>query len=520
MKKKYKITISIVLLFCFSSYSQKSQNNSQQVPAPTKTRQQLNNQKSNNLVSPSAFNTLARRSLNFLILGESSTNQGLEFELNEERTEISASGYLNIGNMLGTIEGDFTANDGVYFFDQSDKATKATFTFNLFGTFESRKYNVKDNLDSQLAFIKKAIYEVDSVEHYKKNYALLKKFIKSELGIDFIDVDCGSKKIPLKYKNYCKDFEKHSELFDISSYNLGSNEKAEIVKKYAKDGENGDRKFEIKKFDEEENEITNRHWPITITLDKKINYIKLIKDFEKYESRYLALKDSLDNQELNNVKDIWNSKKVTFGGGSIFYSREILPLFDQESTSSNFSDRFIDERGTLFGIRGQLNRLWQNSNSRFVLLRGLIGLSRGSNFDSFTKRTFGVFQGTGQPLEGDEVNIIQSKEAYISSSPYEFGFRQDYTFEVYWKFLENIGIFGSVGYNRTGFNSEEVSSIERYPLRTGVLLSLISKNDKDVLLTLQLFLDRTNLNLYPSGEEGDLRFGFRVGLPVNIGKNL
>lgn len=522
MKKKCKITIWIVLLFCFSSYSQKSQNNSQQVPAPTKTRQPLNNQKSNNLVSPSAFNTLARRSLNFLILGENGTNQGLELELNEERTEISASGYVNVGRMLGTIEGDFKVNDGVYFFDQSDKATKATFTFNLFGTSEARNYEVKNQLDSQLAYIKKAIYEVDSVEYYKKNYALLKAFIKKELKIEFDDY-CGSKKIPRKYRNYCKDLKKSEELkqlYDISSFKLGKDEISEISKKYTKDAENGDRKFDIIGIDKDGDTISDDDWPITIKLDKKINYVKLIKDFEKFESRYLALRDSLNNHEINSVKDIWTRKKVTFGGGSIFYSREILPLFDQESTSSSFDDRFMDERGNLFGIKGQLNRLWQNSNSSFFLIRGLAGLSKGSNFDSFTKRTFGISQTTGEPLENDEIIIEQSKEAYVSDSPYEFGFRQDYSFELYWKFWENIGVFGTIGYNRTGFDSDEVSSVERYPLRTGLLLSLNSKKDKDVLLTLQLFLDRTDLNLYPSGEEGDLRFGFRVGLPVNIGKNL
>ena len=81
-----------------------------------------------------------------------------------------------------------------------------------------------------------------------------------------------------------------------------------------------------------------------------------------------------------------------------------------------------------------------------------------------------------------------------------------------------IGLFGRIGYENIKFNrGSSADDIEKYPMRIGVLFNLKNKEKDKPVVTIQAFLDRTDLNLDPTSDpDNDLRFGLGIGLPINI----
>ena len=108
--------------------------------------------------------------------------------------------------------------------------------------------------------------------------------------------------------------------------------------------------------------------------------------------------------------------------------------------------------------------------------------------------------------------------AFIGDSRYEYGTSNSVKLETYYyPFNIPIGLFGILSYEYINFSRlKDVQDKELSPMRLGVLFNLKNKEKDKPLVTIQAFLDRTDLSLSPNGRDNDLRFGLGVGLPINI----
>ncbi|TSE05865.1 hypothetical protein [Aquimarina algiphila] len=483
-----KITLSIFLMLLYSSL----------------VNSQIND-KSNNLVSPGAFNKLVFQDLNFLVLGDNTPQQGLLFELKEEKSLIKASGYLKSFNFgFFTVDGDFSVDNGVYFFDENDGSKKSKFTVNFYSGIgkSSRKYNGSKDVAIQRAFIKKNLFLQDSLTKYFYRYKdLREEMLAHNLPVDTsLSYDKMKEKLIKVYEIDVDDpkYSIHRESTDMSVYTVKER--------------GSDRNLVVKNPKKDTIEIDQ-------TLTDGINVLKLIQDYEKATTKLDSVISIAQKKEIEITNKSWNSKLIPFFGVSAFYQRESTTLYEP-SDGGSFDDFFNDITGDLYGISGSFNVVKQWKNQSYFVARGLTSFSRSSNIDEFTQQTITLNTPTGDIIDGNPVTIASSKKGYVGDSSYTYGFKQSYSAEFYlaWK---NLGAFVNVGYDNMMFSEESgVSDLESYPGRLGLLLNLKSKDEEKNILTLQLFMDRQDLNKSPNGDDKDLRFGFKVGLPINISKKL
>ncbi|WP_027391263.1 hypothetical protein [Aquimarina latercula] len=488
-----KTTLSLILLFIFRAYSQDI------------------TVKSDQLVSDDAFNKLIFQDLNFMILGDNAPQQGLAFELNDKQTQIAASGYLgNYKSAFFTIDGAFSVDNGVYFFDENGGSKQSKFTVNTYiprgnakrgfpslqnkvdkhklkRAFIKRNFNIHRDIPLKL-YTYKGLYNlmlqhnlpVESDTYYSTIIAQVEEYDSSIV----IDRSSSIDPIPVPAK---------------SKYKLKTPRKRnKLIIENTRDWKKGE----------------------TYNLDPNFDVLKLIADYEKAKADLDSLIESTKDKEIEITRDIWTSKTIDFFGISAFYQRESTTLYNFEENMS-FNSLFSDIIGDLYGITGSYNYTKQWKGQRYFIFRGLASFSRGSNIGAFRQSTINLNTPTGDIIDGEPVTITNSRTGYVGEGRYTYGFRQGYDVEVYYSFFKSIGIFGNIGYDKLGFSDESnLESIETFPMRIGALLNLKSKDKQKNILTLQVFIDRQDLNKEPNGDDKDLRFGFKVGLPINIGKKL
>jgi len=89
---------------------------------------------SNKQVSESLFDSLTFRDLNFLIVGDDSPKEGLSLEYADDLSTLETSIYLSEVDFFGadfiTADADFSADSGIYFFDDN-AGKKATISLNI-----------------------------------------------------------------------------------------------------------------------------------------------------------------------------------------------------------------------------------------------------------------------------------------------------------------------------------------------------------------------------------------------------
>ncbi|WP_298539476.1 hypothetical protein [uncultured Aquimarina sp.] len=459
--------------------------------------------KSNNLVSPGAFNKLVFQDLNFLVVGENTPQQGVLFELKEEKSLIKASGYLKSFNFgFFTVDGDFSVDNGVYFFDENDGSKKSKFTLNFYSGIgkSSRKYDNLKDVDIQRAFIKKNLFLQDSLTKYFYRYDdLRKEMIAHNLPVDKLtsSYDKMKKELKKKYKIDIDDpkYLKQKVDTDLSVYSTKTrgNNRNLIVNKAG-------------------NAVFNQ------VLKDGVDVLKLIQDYEKAATKLDSVISIAQKKEIEITNKSWNSKLIPFFGVSAFYQRESTTLYEPIAGGS-FGDFFNDITGDLYGVSGSFNVVKQWKDQSYFVARGLTSFSRSSNIDEFTQQTITLNTPTGDIIDGNPVTIANSKKGYVGDNSYAYGFKQSYSTEVYFAW-RNLGAFVNVGYDNIMFSEESgVTDLESYPGRLGLLFNLKSKDDLKTILTLQVFVDRKDLDEAPRDKNGR-RFGFKVGLPINISKKL
>lgn len=470
-------------------------------------------------VSDKAFSEKVSTDYNFLILGENSPQQGISATLNDDQTNIKISGNILLkGKHIISIEADLSASNGLFFFDEKNGSDKGRITGNYFLRIgESAEFYRLPPLTKTK--IKLEVLEL--ITQAKSDYGHLKNLIRKVVTErTFKDTD----KL-IKEDNKDSVYIKLNEL--ISNYLKGSKITIESL---------GERNFKetdyyFKNDDKEKSKrvIYNdlKKGNVTIVNAETMKLSKLLNDFfTKREFILKKLEDSIQNIELKNAEKKWASTRFWFLGISPFFERQGLKRFSFDETLS-FDDMFVDERGSSYGFTATIN-FSQNKEigslnewkPQSIFARAGISFSRSSNFSSFKNSSLGGTELIGTDVNGNPVQLSKSNEAFVEDTPLEFGFRFGAFAELYIYPFKSIGVFGRFGYDNINFDSDSgVNDIKRMPLRTGLLFNLNNKEKDKPIVTIQAFLDRTDLRLDPSEPNNDLRFGIGVGLPINLRSN-
>lgn len=460
------------------------------------------------------FNTLIKRDLTFLIVGEKNPTQGLDFELNDDKTKITAGGFLNILNGLMTLEGDLSADDGVYFFND-DGAKKASISFNYFRAFGGLGgYNIDSNANTQRIYIKKALLKADTLLTIKRDYIFLYQYLRAngipveqvkDLDEEFTETNkVNDSKInySIKKEFLLSNFQYIKDEYDKKYFNPNGGGKTRSVEIYEED------------LKEDSDEVL-RH---SFKLKYSLKTLELIEDYQKAKERFDNRNTTMANLNIENSASAWNYRSLKFLSFSGSYSRESLDIYNQNSDADTLSKRFHDTKGDLFKLNSSFNFYKLFKRGYYLFFKGGIGVGRASNISSFSKKTFQVSLPIGQLTEDTDITNIQSQEGYTGANRYKYGFLKEGTVEVYFG-GKVLGIFSKIGYEKIEYNEDGIKDFETYPWRCGLIFNLKSKSDKATSLILQIFVNRENLNLHPKADD-DLNYGLSVGLPINIRKKL
>lgn len=446
------------------------------------------------LLSTGAYTKMISEELNYLILGETSPQQGFGFTLNDDKSNLKISGLLTEWNKsLLTTEADLTASDGIYFFDENGGSKQSKISINYF-------HNI----------INRSVYIDDHDESYTMKLLLIQEVLKENAG-------------------------KYNELLRIlTSYNLPIDEKhrnsakSELVKVFKKFKLNYDSKnsynFNLKDY---KRKSTEKVWVKNKFVDKQTDY-NLSKVYEEYRKAVYHINNKLEDEiyeiERRVVKNHWTSHKLFFIGAKGFYQRESFRRFTYDS-ALEFSKMFSNEKGDVFGGEMSLNfnynmetrNRWWQPNNLFIRVNGKF--RRASNISRFKNNSINTNSFIGNDVNGTPINSSGTDNAYIGDSLYEYGFGTSIGIDLYVFPSKKIplGLFLELSHEYISFDKDkEIDDIQLSPLRTGILYNLKNKEKDKPIVTISLFMDRTDLSLSPNGNDNDLKFGVGVGIPVNF----
>jgi hypothetical protein len=515
MKTNY--FLCVLLLFCaYSSYSQDT------ISKP---------------ISESAFNKNIMQDINFMVLGDNNVKQGFSYTLDEEKTELTISGsLLNKKTYILTTDGSFSVDDGAFVFDNKDGSKKGKLSMNLFIpiSFLNRKYfpAVKNHDDSNLANrarIKNYLIANELPEKVLDTFRTLDAIMEA-LGLprsSIIKKKSSFLEGSLEVQHNLKLIEKLNEKMIVDTINTKSIEE-KAFKALIKYYQGPITSTQYKNFAEFINAINNGKKNKIRIEGKKVNdkmeYINyevpdglniesLFKDYDKIVARAKNIDEEIDDLQIKNFSPIWTYESTSYVGFSPYYAREGLETYNADNTILEFSDRFKEQRGDLYGLSTSFNYVgYKNKgslNGAFLVFRGLVTLGRGSNFSDFKKKEY-VYNNVVDQIGLNDISEVQKKTGYYTknNASYQYGFFQEYSFETYAS-LKNLGVFCKIGYSK----NQALAKQDAIPFETGIMINL--KSEKKNIVSVLLFVERENLHLHP---DDDMNFGFKIGLPINIKK--
>lgn len=463
------------------------------------------------LVSAAAYNKMVSQNFSYLLLSENSPQQGISATVNDKGSNLKINGLLYNGAPgVVTMEADLTSTNGVYFFDEEKGGQQAKISFNYYRSLLSlSKYNKPNylkNSTNRLAILE-AILEAKN--KHDKYYDLL------------TDPNITSTNFSGLQK-------------DIDTSHIQINEKLRaLTARYINDQEvEGFDALLSREVDTKELKLTNTE---TLSLEEKLkthkittnqyNISKLLSAYKTNENYILnKLEEELIDLELKSAESQWTSKHNTFIGITPFYKRESFRRFNLDPTQS-FSNMFTDTKGDLYGITFSINYNYERKkNYGFKLfphrffIKASTSAGRASNISSFSNSTLNFTQSLGTDVNGNPIIFTKDDAAFIGDASYEYGTSNSFKLETYYyPFNIPIGLFGIISYEYINFSRlKDVKDKELSPMRLGILFNLKNKEKDKPLVTIQTFLDRTDLSLSPNGRDNDLRFGLGIGLPINI----
>jgi hypothetical protein len=479
---------------------------------------QLEIQDKDQFISTRAYNQKISYDLNYLLLGENSPQQGISVSVNGTKSNLKISGLLYSGNYgILTTEADLAASNGIYFFDQENGSEQGKITINYFKPLKisTEKYTLKGYSKANIKLQTLELIRKAKIEYLGIKTLAVKVF--GEMLFESNDADEAIKKLKEIAEEYINkdDSKGYHQLvgeFNEDSYNI----KLETDKTKT-ETQNNEGAVIIKNFKKDEDLIIEKANEKSIT--------KLLKAYDSKRQYILKkLEDSINNLELQSVKSKWAATHIIFMGISPFYERQSFKRFLYDDTLS-FADMFTTERGNVYGVTLSINyNLSKEEGSlnifkpQNLFVRASLTFSRASNISNFRNSTLDLTTPLGNDVNGNPVTFTTSDNAFIGDTAYEYGFGSAFDFETYYyPFKVPIGFFAKIGYKNISFNKiSNLKDKELYPMRLGLLFNLKNKKKDSPVITLQTFIDRTDLNLSPNGQDQDLRFGLGVGLPINI----
>ncbi|MCC4214717.1 hypothetical protein [Leeuwenhoekiella parthenopeia] len=506
-----------MLFFTVSAFSQHALTFNSTVDfEPDETAIEL---QSNKLVSSYSFNKLIFEDVSYLLLGGSAPSEGLEAAFDESKSNIALSGIVTSNDwFILSVKGDLSATDeGIYFIDEQNGSKKAKIALNFYRPFWGRRSydSPRTSVASQRAF-----YTIEKAKQYKIA-ALLKDYYYTTYLLE----DAG---IPVKHilndelDQFCDDLlNNHKYLLDRTLIDRDSillDTSYIVAKKLKGVPKNNAFKVTIETKD------TTVDVPIAIYDDLTYDINKVISLYDKTVSAMDSISEKLVLEEHKIAQPYWNSKRLFYAGASPYYARETIKNVYKSNDTLDFAGQFTDTPGDLFGIEGQFGFFYQSKKGfllpRIFFTRLTVNLGRGSNLGEFENRTYNFPARILDTISSGVVSTPQSKEGNYNKkgNEYNFGFLSELGLEAYYFPFERYGIFGQVGYSNINFDPGKGEDAELYSMRLGLLMNLKAKEKN--FATLQLFADRSDLSKSPNGNDNNLLFGFKVGVPFNFKQKL
>ncbi|WP_396597103.1 hypothetical protein [Dokdonia sp. R86516] len=491
---------------------------------------------SGELVSYYSFDKLVLADLSSLLLGGTTPSEGIEATFDESKSKIAISGTVYTGDhSLLTVKGDFSATDnGIYFIDENNGSKNAKFSLNYYHSFGGvRSYN-KPSSDLD---VKRGFYKIEKAKQLKIAQ-LVKDFyytttLLEDAGIPVTSIkikdinakqcnaqDCSNSKL-VTFNKIIKNFNYTLDVAAIDQTSIMSD--TAYITSNKLESKNNNNGFNLIIKDNSETRIVEDE-KLSNNLNATYDIDAVINRYEETIASLDSISTKLADLEQKNAQPYWNSKRLFYVGASPFYIREQIKSVYTANQSLSFSDQFIDTKGDLFGVEGQLGFFYESKERRYytkmIFARASVNIARGSNAAAFNKKTYS-FPAT--PIDTLTSGIISTPNL-IQGNLNKNGFDYNYAFttalgvELFWFTTTHFGLFGQVGYNNQNFDVSQGKDMEIYKLRLGTVINL--KNKKKNFATLQLFADRSDLSLSPNSTDKDLRFGFKLGLPFNFTQKL
>ena len=479
-----------------------------------------------NPLNKTAFHKNIMQDLNFMVLGDNNTKQGFSYEYDEKKTELSLSGALiSSSYFLTTVDGSFSVDEGAFVFDNKDGSKKGSINLNFFAPapFWNGKYypSATGDFDSGKANRARFLNHLTEEELPKKvadTLNILNKILK--------DLNLPTSELAEQKKGiFRRNWEIQHDLQTISLFPNADNpplvDKAELLKTILKYYKNPNPEVKYNDYDTQLVAIKNRSKKsytingkngatVKIDVPEGLDLEKLFKDYDKILTRAENIKEEVSDKQIKLFKDMWTIEYNTYFGLSGYYERESMDMYKGDNITQNFDERFVDNKGDLYGIKTSFNHVARWKSGTFLMFRALADLGRGSNFKDFDKKDF-VFNSTPEIVGTGTIVEEKKKTGYYieGGSPYSYGFLQKYTAEIYAS-TKVLGVYAKFGYSK----NEALIKKETLPFETGIMINVNS--DKKSVVSILLFVAREDLKIHP---DLDTNFGFKIGLPINIKKS-
>jgi hypothetical protein len=479
-----------------------------------------------NPLNKTAFHKNIMQDLNFMVLGDNNTKQGFSYEYDEKKTELSLSGALiNSRYFLMTIDGSFAVDEGAFIFDNKDGSKKGSIDLNIFAPlpFLNGKYFPAATGDRDSGKANRARFlNHQTAEDLPKKVADTFNILNKILT----DLHLPASKIAEPQKGIFRRGEERE--YDAQTSKLFPDEKTT-----PKVDEKQLLETALKYYKSSKPDVTYSKyadWLAAVQLEEKKSYIingkkgaavtvdvpnglaidKLFQDYDKILTRAENIKEEVSDKQIKIFKDMWTFEYNTYAGLSGYYERESMDIYQNDNTIQTFNDRFIENKGDLYGLKASFNSVGRWKSGEFVMFRALADFGRGSNFEDFDKKDF-VFNSNPETLGTGTMVEEKKKTGYYveNGSPYSYGFLQKYTTEIYAS-LKVVGAYVKFGYSK----NEALIKKETLPFETGLMINVNS--DKKSVVSILLFVAREDLNVHP---DLDTNFGLKIGLPINIKKS-
>ena len=515
-----KIFYFSILLTTFISYSQTRPFNTS-FPTPSKEEPETividKDYVYNKQVRDTAFRQLLFNDLNFLILGDESPQKGISYEYAKDKSSLKLSGYLGkISQSFLTVDGDFKTDEGLFFFNDGDLGgTQAKVTLNFF--FLSDLFFNNNRRFPEL------INKNNELSEKRAGASILTDYTKIDFVIDlYVKYEALFNLLEKTNYPYKETYKKKVKKLKSKLVELGI-DPTTIKHSYdTKDYVNKEEyQTQIRSNFEDNSDEDNPQQDKIDFVSNQLDISKIVSEVKDVESKIDSIDHKLIKLELDINKDVWNSKHLFYFGVSPYYERQSKEFFNSKLENDTLTYAFDNLKRDVYGVNLNYNYFRQSKSNYFSrsYFRANIEFARSSNYSDLTLSTIRKEDPLGTGENQEALYKIKDKKAYTGDMPFEYSFKAGLSIDAYVWLKEDFGVFGNIGYNKFNFDTNTLDK-ETVPLRAGLMLDINRADKKGKIAVIQAFIDRRDITVAPDGENEELRFGFKIGIPINVKSSL